>query len=96
MTDLSVAAPEGQRFEIAGTALSATTGRLLAWATRLTDGTHPLFRWLKEERSGVLGGAIKWNFTKFLIGKDGQVLDRFAPTTKPEKLTGDIEKALAS
>ena len=58
------------------------------------EDAHPLFRWLKEERSGLLGGAIKWNFTKFLIGRDGQVLDRFAPTTTPDKLEPDVEKAL--
>ena len=58
------------------------------------DDAHPLFKWLKKEEGGLLGGKIKWNFTKFLIGRDGQVIDRFAPTTKPEKLTGDIEKAL--
>lgn len=58
------------------------------------DGTHPLFAWLKEERPGLLGGAIKWNFTKFLLGRDGQVLDRFAPTTTPDKLEPDIQKAL--
>ena len=60
------------------------------------DGAHPLFQWLRSQKGGLLGSKIKWNFTKFLIGKDGQVIDRFAPTTKPEKLTGDIEKALAS
>ncbi|UMG94076.1 glutathione peroxidase [Nocardioides sp. TF02-7] len=59
------------------------------------DGAHPLYRWLKEEHGGILGGAIKWNFTKFLVGRDGQVIDRYAPTTKPEKLTEDVEKALA-
>ncbi|NYI45092.1 glutathione peroxidase [Nocardioides aromaticivorans] len=58
------------------------------------DDAHPLFQWLKKEEGGLLGGGIKWNFTKFLIGRDGRVIDRFAPTTKPEKLTGDIEKAL--
>ena len=58
------------------------------------DDTHPLFEWLKKEQGGLLGGKIKWNFTKFLVGRDGQVIDRFAPTTKPEKLTSDIEKAL--
>lgn len=58
------------------------------------DGTHPLFAWLKEERPGLLGGAIKWNFTKFLLGRDGQVLDRFAPTTTPDKLAPDVQKAL--
>ncbi|MEQ6899967.1 glutathione peroxidase [Nocardioides sp. YIM 152588] len=59
------------------------------------DGAHPLYRWLKSEHGGILGDAIKWNFAKFLVGPDGQVIDRYAPTTKPEKLTGDIEKALA-
>ncbi len=60
------------------------------------DGAHPLFRWLRSERGGVLGDRIKWNFTKFLIGKDGQVLGRYAPTTKPEAITDDITKALAA
>ncbi|GAA3821377.1 glutathione peroxidase [Nocardioides panacisoli] len=59
------------------------------------DGAHPLYQWLKDEQGGLLGGKIKWNFTKFLVGRDGAVIDRYAPTTKPEKLTGDIEKALA-
>ena len=58
------------------------------------ENTHPLFAWLKEERSGLLGGAIKWNFTKFLVGRDGQVLDRYAPTTTPDKIEPDIAKAL--
>ena len=60
------------------------------------DGAHPVFQWLRAQKGGLLGNKIKWNFTKFLVGKDGQVIDRFAPTTKPEKLTGDIEKALGS
>lgn len=60
------------------------------------DGAHPLYRWLRSQKGGLLGDKIKWNFTKFLVGKDGQVIDRYSPTTKPEKLTGDIEKALAS
>ncbi len=58
------------------------------------DGAHPLYQWLRKEKSGLLGGKIKWNFTKYLVGKDGQVIDRYAPTTKPEKISGDIEKAL--
>ena len=58
------------------------------------DKAHPLFKYLKDELSGTLGDKIKWNFTKFLIGKDGKPLKRYAPTTKPEKLTRDIEKAL--
>jgi glutathione peroxidase len=59
------------------------------------DQAHPLFKWLREQKSGVMGNKIKWNFSKFLIGRDGEVLDRYAPTTAPEKLTEDIEKALA-
>ena len=58
------------------------------------DDAHPLFEWLRSEKSGVTGSRIKWNFTKFLVGKDGHVIKRYAPTTKPEKITGDIEKAL--
>ena len=55
----------------------------------------PVFNWLKSEKSGFLGTeGIKWNFTKFLVGRDGQVLKRFAPTDKPESLRKDIEKAL--
>lgn len=56
---------------------------------------HPIYRWLKNEKKGMIGGAIKWNFTKFLIGRDGTVLERYAPTTKPEDIRGDIERALA-
>ncbi len=57
-------------------------------------GAHPLWAWLKAEKTGFLGGAIKWNFTKFLVGRDGAVLERFAPTTKPEAIEGKIEAAL--
>ncbi|MBM0127957.1 glutathione peroxidase [Pimelobacter simplex] len=55
---------------------------------------HPLYQWLKKEQGGLIGDAIKWNFTKFLVGRDGQVIDRYAPTTEPAKLGSDIEKAL--
>ena len=59
-------------------------------------GTHPLWQWLKDEKGGLLGiDAIKWNFTKFLVGRDGRVLKRYAPTDKPESLARDIEAALA-
>ena len=58
--------------------------------------THPLYGFLKKEAKGVLGTeSIKWNFTKFLIKKDGTVFKRYAPTTKPEEIVGDIEKLLA-
>ena len=56
---------------------------------------HVIFRYLTNNSKGVLGSGIKWNFTKFLIGKDGKVLNRYAPTTKPDALEEDIEKALA-
>ena len=59
-------------------------------------GAHPLWAWLKSEKSGLLGSAVKWNFTKFLVGKDGAVLGRFPPTTKPESLAPKIEAALAA
>ena len=56
---------------------------------------HPLWTWLKSQKGGVLGiDAIKWNFTKFLVGRDGRVLARYAPTTTPEALRADIEAAL--
>ena len=59
-------------------------------------GAHPLWKWLKDEKGGLLGiGAIKWNFTKFLVGRDGRVLKRYAPTDTPESLAADIEAALA-
>ena len=58
------------------------------------DDAHPLFQWLRAERGGLLTNAIKWNFTKFLLDRDGNVIGRFAPTTKPESLSGNIEKAL--
>lgn len=60
------------------------------------DNAHPLFQHLKKAAPGVLGTErIKWNFTKFLIGKDGKVYKRYAPATKPEELVADIEKLLA-
>ena len=56
---------------------------------------HPLFQWLKTEAPGLLGSqAIKWNFTKFLVGRDGRVIKRYAPQHKPERLAADIEAAL--
>lgn len=55
---------------------------------------HPVFRYLKKELPGVLGGRIKWNFTKFLIGRDGKPLKRFAPFTTPEKMEAAIVAAL--
>ena len=57
---------------------------------------HPLYQWLKSQAPGLLGTeGIKWNFTKFLVGKEGLVIKRYAPQDAPEKLVGDIEAALA-
>jgi glutathione peroxidase len=55
---------------------------------------HPLYQWLRTQKGGVLGDRIKWNFTKFLIDGDGNVVKRYASTTKPEKITADIEAQL--
>ena len=61
------------------------------------DGAHPLYQWLTAEAPGLLGSkAIKWNFTKFLVGRDGRVIKRYAPQDTPEKIAGDIEAALAA
>ena len=59
-------------------------------------GQHPLYQWLSAEAPGLLGSkAIKWNFTKFLVGKDGDVVKRYAPTDTPASMAKDIEAALA-
>lgn len=58
---------------------------------------HPLYQWLRSQQKGLLGSSsVKWNFTKFLVSRQGEVLARFAPRTTPEELAGDIEKALGS
>ena len=59
------------------------------------DKADPLWRWLKDEKGGLLGiDAIKWNFTKFLVGRDGRVIRRYAPQTEPKAIAADIEAAL--
>jgi len=59
------------------------------------DGAHPLYKYLKQHAKGILGTeAIKWNFTKFLVSRDGQHIERYAPTTTPEELVKDIEGML--
>ena len=64
------------------------------------SNAHPLYQYLKKEKPGLLGplggGAIKWNFTKFLVDRDGKVVERYASTTKPESLAKDIEKLLGT
>ena len=60
------------------------------------EGAHPLYKYLKKAKSGVLGSeAIKWNFTKFLVDRSGTVIKRYAPMTKPEEFRSDIEALLA-
>lgn len=59
------------------------------------EAAHPLWKWLKAQAPGVLGTqAIKWNFTKFLVSRHGEVLKRYAPTDRPQALASDIEQAL--
>lgn len=59
------------------------------------DNTHPIYEFLKKGAKGALGSeGVKWNFTKFLVDREGQVVDRFAPLTKPEDMTKDIEHLL--
>ncbi|MCH5226350.1 MAG: glutathione peroxidase [Muribaculaceae bacterium] len=58
------------------------------------DGAAPLYKWLKKEKGGFLGSAIKWNFTKFLVDRKGKVVARYAPTTSPDKIEKDIVKLL--
>ncbi len=55
---------------------------------------HPIFKWLKRQEGGFLTDGIKWNFTKFLVNKEGDVIGRYGSTTKPEALSKDIEKVI--
>ena len=57
-------------------------------------GAHPLWVWLTEARGGVLGKKVRWNFTKFLVDREGRVVGRYAPTTEPARIAQDIEEAL--
>ena len=60
------------------------------------ENTHPLYKYLKSQKPGILGTeAIKWNFTKFLVGSDGTVLKRYAPNDKPEAIEGDVSARLS-
>ena len=60
------------------------------------DDAHPLFEWLKGEAGGLLNDGIKWNFTKFLVGRDGKVIKRFGSTKSPEAMADAIEQALSA
>jgi len=59
------------------------------------DDAHPLYKFLKSEKTGLLGDSIKWNFTKFLVDKQGKVIERYAPMTPPARIASDIERQLA-
>lgn len=56
---------------------------------------HPLYVWLRSQKRGLLGGRINWNFTKFLVDRDGQVVARYGPNTTPGQIAGDVERVLA-
>lgn len=56
--------------------------------------THPVFQWLKSKLPGWFGAKVRWNFTKFLVGRDGQPIKRFAPVTKPERIESAVRSAL--
>ena len=58
------------------------------------DNAHPIYKFLKNETKGLLGSAIKWNFTKFLISRDGKIIERFAPVTTPASLEDKIKSLL--
>jgi glutathione peroxidase len=58
------------------------------------DGAHPLFKYLKSQKGGLLGDSIKWNFTKFLVDRNGRVVERYAPMTTPARIAADIDKLL--
>ncbi len=58
------------------------------------ENQHPLYKYLKSQAGGLLGDDIKWNFTKFLVSREGKVLDRYAPVTSPAQIGGDIAKLL--
>ncbi|MDF2607941.1 MAG: bsaA [Bacillales bacterium] len=60
------------------------------------ENAHPLYKYLTEQKKGILGGVIKWNFTKFLIDKEGRVVERFAPITKPLSIEDKIKKLIYS
>ena len=58
------------------------------------DNAHPLYKWLKEQKGGMMGSNIKWNFTKFLVDREGNVVDRFGSATTPEKIDSKVKELL--
>jgi len=74
--------------------LFGTTFPLFAKVQANGKDSHPLYTWLKKQQKGPLGGRISWNFTKFLVDREGQVVGRYSPTTEPEDIAADIEAAV--
>lgn len=72
----------------------ATTFPLFAKIDVNGDNEEPLFKYMKSKKGGVLGSKIKWNFTKFLVNREGEVVERFAPATTPEKIEKDVVEML--
>jgi glutathione peroxidase len=60
------------------------------------ENAHPLYKYLTEQKKGMFGGTIKWNFTKFLVDKEGRLVERFAPITKPLNIEEKIKKLINS
>lgn len=58
------------------------------------ENASPLYKWLKKEKGGIFGNAIKWNFTKFLVDREGNVVERYAPTTPPSKIENKVKDLL--
>lgn len=58
------------------------------------DDAIPLYKWLKEQKGGIFGNAVKWNFTKFLVDRNGRVVERYSPTTSPAKIESEIKRLL--
>ena len=84
--------------EMAGVCETSFGATFPLFATVKVNGkeSHPLFRWLKKQQKGSLGGRINWNFTKFLLDREGNVVGRYSPTTEPEDIKADIEALLAA
>lgn len=86
---------DGQMASVCETTFGTTFPLFATVRVNGKDG-HPLYQWLKKQQKGALGGRINWNYTKFLVDRDGQVVNRYGPTTEPEDIKADVEAALAA
>ena len=84
------------KFDLKRRSIKANTRGSRVKRSRRVNGSHahPLYNYLKREKSGLLGSSVKWNFTKFLVDRSGKVVARHAPTAKPEGLKTEIEALL--